>query len=412
MIFKWSVNMRIIKSVLLSLSLFAALFASGCTVQGKSGGVNTVEPAPSNPAGVEQSLMNLNLEILKINYRKGANAFISPLSVALALAMTANGAGGETLGEFRTLLGGDMQSINNYYTTLSASMADSQDAVVQIANGIFMDEKAKTTTSFTDAVKSYNAEFRSLDFTANKSVDEINNWVAKKTNGLIKTIIDSLSPLDRLVLVNTLYFYGDWQLPFDTNRTTEDKFFPEKGNPVSATFMRLSGRFPTYSDANLDALFLPYKGGRYEMALLMPKESRDIPYALSIADSDYIRKIGEERSPEQVALSMLKFESDGKYVLNNTLQKMGLKKAFEEKADFSAMSGTKPLFISQVMHKTRISITEAGTEAAAATAITMRTTSIRAPERVMEFNRPFIYYIWDTRTKQMLFAGIMENPKK
>lgn len=148
------------------------------------------------------------------------------------------------------------------------------------------------------------------------------------------------------------------------------------------------------------------------MALLMPKESRDIPYALSIADSDYIRKIGEERSPEQVALSMLKFESDGKYVLNNTLQKMGLKKAFEEKADFSAMSGTKPLFISQVMHKTRISITEAGTEAAAATAITMRTTSIRAPERVMEFNRPFIYYIWDTRTKQMLFAGIMENPKK
>ncbi len=347
------------------------------------------------------------------------NLFFSPASISYALAMTRTGARGRTAAEMDRVLHfapDDPQLAASFGRLMSALTADQEFAVLRLANRLYGQTGCGFRPEFLgDLETRFGAGLEQLDFKADPEAARgvINAWVEQQTAQKIRDLLGggSLTPATRLVLVNAVYFLGTWQKPFPVDATAEGPFHRAAGGDVTVPFMHVTGHFGYADSGDVQVLALPYKGGQLEMVLVLPNAGS--PLADLEDNLDAALFAGWLAAPQtaevQVALPRLHLETG--FDLASTLRTMGMELAFSGSADFSGMAADARLAIDKVVHKAFLDVDEKGTEAAAATAVTMKTTSV-SPQRPRIFtaDRPFILAIRQRDTGAVLFLGRVADP--
>ncbi|MBF6598084.1 MAG: serpin family protein [Fermentimonas sp.] len=341
---------------------------------------------------------------------------ISPLSLSMALAMTMNGAEGETksaMQETLNLNGYTSDEINNYYKKLrEALLATDPSTQLSIANSIWTNQNVVIKDEFVKKNREFfNSTIHSVNFSDSKTADLINSWASDNTNGLIKKVIETTKPEDLMYLLNAIYFKGIWISEFNKNNTHKKPFILEDGSTVNVDMMSQTDKFNYKYDENLQLVELPYGNGAFSMLVLLPKEEKNLlDIAGTLSNSGYWTKLKSGLQEHEVELYIPKFKTEYSKKLNNLLTNMGMGLAFTNNANFSGMSDI-PAKIDFVKQDTYISVDEVGTEAAAVTTVGMVITSMPSqPQKVVfNANKPFIYVIQENSTGSILFMGIVKN---
>ena len=347
------------------------------------------------------------------------NLMISPLSVSVALAMAYNGADGETKTEMEEVLklkGLTKEQINTSYKMLIEALQSLDEEVVfEIANAIFYADGFSVKPDFLSTHQNiYDAEVEALNFNNEASVDIINGWVSEKTKDKIEKIIDQLNPLDRMVLLNAIYFYGTWTNEFDKEGTHNLSFHKNDGTTLEVPMMTKLEKLPYKENTLFKAIKMPYGNGQYNMVILLPvsgNNSQDIIDVLTAAN--WKSWMGTFEMTDRVQITMPRFKYAFETQLKNVLKIMGMQKAFmPANADFSGISD-EDLYISEAIHKSYIDVNETGTEAAAVTGLVFTTTSIGDEPPTVPFyvDRPFVYAITENDTDAILFIGEVNHPE-
>ena len=337
---------------------------------------------------------------------------ISPLSVSYLMGMLANGADGDTQKEILTSLGvGDvtLQTLNESYRALlnSTATADKQ-TTINIANYIAADKHFSLKSNFRNTVgKMYDAGVESLDFSSSKAVDKINQWCSKQTNGMIPKIVDQLSASDVAVLMNAIYFEGTWETPFEKELTKEENFRGYTRDIKRVQMMHQEDGFSYLSNNTFEAVTLPYGNRTYNMTVLLPKEGVSIEEMMKQLDAQKIGSLYRDMEKCVVDLKLPKFTTSTEVVLNDAISKLGAPSIFTGAANFKNMSDAS-IFISKMLQKAKIEVSEEGTKAAAITAGMVAMTALNPNEpRHVKFhaNRPFVYIITERQTCAIFFIG-------
>ncbi len=349
---------------------------------------------------------------------KEENIMISPLSISVAFAMAFNGADKDTKTEMEKAMklnGLTTEQINNSYKMLiSALQSLDKEVVFEIANAIFYAEGFSVKPDFLNINKTvYNAEVQKLNFGSPTAVPAINGWVAEKTHDKIKSIIDQLNPLDRMVLVNAIYFNGIWKNKFEEKGTHLLNFTKTGGVNIEVPTMKKEEKLNYTSNSLFSAVKMPYGNGQYSMIVMLPatnKNSQDLINELTPDKWNNWMKNFEVKDPVVVKMPRFKFAFETK--LMDVLAQMGMVKAFQAgMADFSKISNEE-LYISSAVHKSFIDVNENGTEAAAVTGLTFTTTSAgnEPPKTYFNVDKPFVFAITEKDTDVILFIGEVRNP--
>lgn len=347
------------------------------------------------------------------------NIFYSPFSISSALAMTYSGARGETMNQMSNTLYFSKNQIelhNNFSLLIKELTNEKNEGIhLKIANSIWIQESMKINDEFLSInQKYYNAGVLPINFFTDpeKSRLTINNWVEKNTNNKITNLLTegTIHNETRMVLVNAIYFKGRWDKTFDKNQNTTDIFYVFKTCQTQAIFMNSFINTEYYEDDLLSIVEIPYSGLDQSLIIILPKERYGLKVVENIFDYTSISAYFDKMTTKRVNLSLPKFKTEATYDLKNQLSKMGMPLAFTNNADFSGITGDKSLAIDKIIHKAVIEVNEEGTEAAAATAVTMRKTSIFTDEVRCKADHPFIYLIRDNQTNTILFIGRLMNP--
>jgi serpin B len=356
------------------------------------------------------------------------NVFFSPYSISTALAMTYEGANGETAEEIAMVFGFDREAsirrpaMARLYNLLNKT--DSQ-YTLSTANALWVQQNYTLLPEYTDTVSRYYVGNASnVDFINNteESREMINDWVAERTNEKITNLLASgtVGPLTRLVLTNTIYFKGDWLSQFDVNLTREESFRVTETETVPVPMMTRSGEeveYPYAETGDVQVIELPYKGEELSMIAILPKDDgvtspeilvQNLEQQISVENISAWQQLLQER---RVDVFLPRFKMEIEYNLNDPLRTLGMSSAFSDDADFSGMNGTRELSIGLVAHKAFVEVNEEGTEAAAATAVVITKTSMLIdPVPVFKADRPFIFMISEKSTGAILFMGRVMNP--
>ncbi len=356
---------------------------------------------------------------------KEGNLFYSPYSISLALAMTYAGARGETEQQMADTLQFMLSQdrLHPAFNALDLELAsrgegaegkDEKGFRLNIVNAIWGQEDYKFLAEFLDVLaENHGAGLRLLDFinAPEQSRITINDWVSDQTEGRIKDLIPQgvIDALTRLVLTNAIYFNAAWLNPFDEDVTDDGTFYLLDGSEVTVPMMMQTDYFGFAEGDGYQAVELPYDGRELSMVLLLPDTGQFEAFE-NLLDANLVDAITKDLTYRQVALTMPRFEFESDFSLGDTLKAMGMPVAFTGAADFSGMTGARDLFIAEVLHKAFVSVDEAGTEAAAATAVVM--TMSAAPQEPVEVtvDRPFVFLIRDIETGAILFVGRVVNP--
>jgi serpin B len=347
------------------------------------------------------------------------NIMISPLSISVALTMAYNGAEGDTKKEMQETLelnGLTESEINGSYKTLiNALLKLDDDVIFNIANAIFYADIFTVKPGFLEINRNvYDAEIEKLDFSSQQSVNIINDWVAENTNDKIQTVINQLNPLDRMLVINAIYFKGTWSVQFDKKGTQELNFTMKDGNIVKVPMMNKLDQVPYCANNLFKAVKIPYGRGNYNMVVILPaegKNSQDVIDELNI--NNWKEWMSGFEIKDRVDITMPRFKFSFDTGLNDILKEMKMVKAFSpSEADFSKITD-EDLYISMVLHKSFIDVNETGTEAAAVTVVTFTTTSIDPGPPKIPFlvNKPFVFAITEEDTGAILFIGEVSNPE-
>jgi len=358
------------------------------------------------------------------------NFVFSPYSAAIALAMTRAGATGETAEQMDRVLHaalagseiGDLHAglnvIDQALATRPGSypMGDSEvELELATANQLWAQDGFPFESAFLDQLATnYGAGVRIVDYiTATEAAREaINTWVADQTRDRIPNLIPEgvLNDFTRLVLTNAIYLKAPWQHPFAEGATAPSPFQLVDGTEVSAQIMRTSGGMRYTAGDGYQAVELPYVGGSLGMVAIVP-DAGTFEAFQSALDAATVGSILDTLTSRQVMLGFPRFEFRTQAQLKPALSELGMPIAFTEDADFSAMSSQgDELLIQDVVHEAFISVDEEGTEAAAATAVVVGTTSAPADPVDLTVDRPFIFLIHDAETGAILFLGRVLDP--
>jgi len=356
---------------------------------------------------------------------EGGNLFFSPYSISLALAMTYAGARGETAQQMADTLHFTLSqdrlhpAFNSLDIELSqrgegAKGKDGEGFRLHIVNAIWGQEGYKFLSEFLDVLaENYGAGLRPLDFAnaPEESRITINNWVSNQTEGRIEDLIPQglIDALTRLVLTNAIYFNAAWQHPFNEDMTEDGPFYLLDGGEVTLPMMKQTESFSYAEGDGYQAIELPYDGGELSMVILLPRAGQFETFEDSL-DAQRVDAILKQLEGRRVALTMPRFEFESSFGLKEALAAMGMPVAFSGDADFSGMTGNRDLYIADVIHKAFVSVDEAGTEAAAATAVVMRLTALPGTPVAVTVDRPFVFLIRDIETGAILFVGRMVAP--
>lgn len=353
------------------------------------------------------------------------NLFYSPYSISLALAMTYAGARGETAQQMADTLHFVLyqDSLHPAFNGLDIELSQRGEGAkgkngegfrLNIVNAIWGQDGYQFLSEFLGVLaENYGAGLRTLDFAnaPEESRITINNWVSDQTEDRIEDLIPQglIDALTRLVLTNAIYFNAAWQHPFSEDITEDGPFYLLDGGEVTVPMMRQTESFSYAEGDEYQAVELPYDGRELSMVILLPRAGQFEAFEGSI-DAQVVDAILKGLESRQVALTLPEFEFESYFHLREILAAMGMPVAFSGDADFSGMTGNRELFIAEVIHKTFISVDEAGTEAAAATAVVMK--EIAAPLEPIEvtIDHPFIFLIRDIETGTILFVGRIVNP--
>lgn len=347
------------------------------------------------------------------------NIMISPLSISVAFAMAYNGADSDTKTEMEKAMklnGLTTEQINNSYKILIKGLQSlDKDVVFEIANAIFYADGFSVKPDFLNINKTiYDAEVEKLNFGSPASVDKINDWVTEKTHDKITKIIEQLNPLDRMVLLNAIYFNGIWTNKFDEKGTHLLNFTKTNGTNLEVPMMKKEEKLDYSSNSLFNAIKMPYGNGQYNMIVMLPvngKNSQNVIDALSVTNWKSWMESFETKDPVVVTMPRFKFAFETK--LKTVLAEMGMVKAFQPNiADFSKISD-EDLYISSAIHKSFIDVNENGTEAAAVTSITFSTTSAgnEPPKTYFTVDKPFVFAITEKDTDAILFIGVVNHPE-
>ena len=349
----------------------------------------------------------------------GKNVFISPASVSIALAMTYNGADGSTKEAMaRTLELGDMalDDVNQANLILLSNLAyaDSK-AILAIANSLWSRENMPFYPDFIDRNRKYfGAEVTNLDFDDPNSVNVINDWVRRNTNGKIPKIVEDIPPEMILYLINAIYFKGTWSDEFDPKQTRDEEFTLLDGSKKRVPMMHQTKSYRYLPGSGFQAASIPYgDSARFSMYVFLPDPGSSLEAFQGNLTAEnwetWMASFGEMEGN----LGLPRFEIEYEKKLNDVLKAIGMDIAFDPgQANFGKMlpvSGSANAYISEVKHKTYVKVNEEGTEAAAVASVGIGYTSV--PQRfTMVMDRPFFVVIRDNVSGTILFMGSIVDP--
>jgi serine protease inhibitor len=351
-----------------------------------------------------------------VREQSDANVFISPFSVSTVLQMIENGAAGTTKQEMERVLHTDnlpTNVLNAACLSLNQSLNSQTNVILELANAIWYKQGIALKPGFVSANKEFfHARLGAVDFGSPKSAQSINDWADRSTHGKIRQVVQwPFDPATRLVLANAIYFKGKWEVPFDKKGTKPHAFHLAGGGEKQVPTMWQHGRFAYRRGDDFQAVQLPYAGGRLRMDVFLPDANSTPAKLLARFDSASDRnQMLAQFLEREGTLALPRFKLEYGVKLNNSLQALGLKRAFNG-ADFSAMSG-EPLVLSEVRQKSYVAVDEEGTEAAAVTTGVMTALAIERPVKPFEMivDRPFFFVIEDGQTQSILFMGVVYNP--
>ena len=415
------------KRKLLALLLPLALLA-GCGANPSAPRVaGAVSLIPEHEAGdkgdfqarpqADAAIGNLGARLLRAVRRPGENTLLSPLSVTLALSMTVNGAAGDTREEFETLLGADVDALNENAASLLADyLALEGSTQSAIANSLWVDEMLTANDLFLERCAAfYEAGVYQADLGAEGTRNAVNDWIDQVTRGMIPQMLQKpLAEDTALLLVNALWLKTAWAEEFDPNDTDTHPFTAADGTVTDTDFLsngvRTEGYFRTETAAGV---VLPYDDGRLAFVAILPDGGLD--GWLEELDGETFSHLLDSAKDTLVYLRMPKFEAEWGGSLSDALKDLGLESAFDPgQADFSALGsveGGAPLFVGSVDHRAKIQVNEKGTEAAAATVVAVPAGAEAEPMDPVELclDRPFCYAVVDLERGVPLFLGTFET---
>jgi len=356
-------------------------------------------------------LMQQTIQSAKVD----ENVLISPLSVLLALYMTANGADGQTKDQMLQVLGEDL---NRYLKAYQEALPQSANYKLNIANGIWFKDKEslKVQEDFLKANRDYfNAAIYKAPFN-DITCKEINNWVKENTDGMIESILNEIPQDAVLYLINALSFDAKWTKPYQERGVHEDCIFTKEDGTEQKTTLMYSEEHVYLEDEYATGFMKYYKENKYAFVALLPKEGVKVADYVATLSADGLHQMFSNAKRTVVNARLPKFKTEYNILLNDVLMQMGMEDALSfEDADFSkmAVSDDGNIFISRVLHKTFISVDEQGTKAGAATAVETMDSAMFITESYNVFlDRPFVYMLIDCETNQPFFIGTMMDVEK
>lgn len=346
------------------------------------------------------------------------NLFFSPYSVSVALAMTYAGARGETESQMARVMRFDLpqNDLHPAFASLQKIIADAEakgNIQLKVANSLWPQTGYPFLETYLNLVKAhYGVSITALDYVNNAEATRqiINNWVEGQTEKKIRELIakGKLDALTRLVLTNAIYFKGDWATQFDVKMTEDDDFWSPQSK-VKVPMMTRQGVYRYTETDDLQILELPYKGNTLSMLVLLPHDKDGLPRIENQLTPASLSKATTRMFEQDVIVHLPKFKVESAFTLNDVLVTLGMSDAFNDKADFSGMDGSKWLSIGFVLHKAFIDVNEEGTEAAAATVVIMRSKGISSPAE-FRADHPFLFLIRENQTGSILFMGKVVKP--
>ncbi|XP_066124618.1 leukocyte elastase inhibitor isoform X1 [Saccopteryx bilineata] len=352
------------------------------------------------------------------------NIFISPISISSALAMVSLGARGTTAAQMSKGLYFDtVEEIHSRFQSLNADInKHGAPYILKLANRLYGEKTYNFLPEFLASTqKMYGAELASVDFqhTSEDARKVINEWVKGQTEGKIPELLAAgvVDNMTKLVLVNAIYFKGNWQEKFIKEATTDAPFRLNKKDTKTVKMMYQKKKFPFgyIKDLKCRVLELPYQGKELSMVILLPDDIEDEATGLKQIEAQLtLEKLHEWTNPENLDLidvnvHLPKFKLEKSYNLNSYLARLGIEDLFTSKADLSGMSGSRDLSISKIVHKSFVEVNEEGTEAAAATA-GIAVFCMLMPEENFMVDHPFIFFIRHNPSNNILFLGRLSSP--
>jgi len=390
-----------------------------------------VKPPAAEPAKEAAAAMT-NAEFSFALYArlacKPGNVFFSPFSISSALAMACEGANGPTADEIVRVLGLEadptkrraaMQTLMSSVPGTPTGFLKKTPAVtLDTANALWGARQVMFKKEFIDILQThYGATARTLDFVKEKddAVKTINDWTERKTNKRIQKLVgrDDLPDDIALVITNAVYFKGEWAEPFKKAGTRDADFTLADGTKVQVPTMHLTEPYAYAKQEACAVLSIPYKGEQLSMIFVLPDAPDGLPALEKSLTPERVTTMVKSMKRERVAVALPRFHAETQYDLNSDLQALGIRLAFSDQADFKKITADVPLYFSKVIHKAFVDVNETGTEAAAATALTMRAGSaMPRPTPVFRADHPFVFMIHDAKTGQILFMGRLADPRK
>ncbi len=357
---------------------------------------------------------------LLVELPAGENVICSPLGIRLALAMLLPGARGETREQLAGFLGTEDPAVvaapvRALQTRRLRAIGGARSIRLSVANGAFVQSRFPVLRAYRDAVEEpLGALIENLDFSdPGSSSARINEWVAKATEGMISNVLvpELLLRIPPMVLVNAVYFFAEWQTPFEEERTQLGRFEPVQGPDYDLPMMQQT-RFLPYAvddEAGLEAVRIPYRAT--SLVVVLPRRGRFAAVAQSFGED---RVAGLRFAEREIELRMPRFEQESRLSLTGVLSRLGVEVPFDPvRADFGALTDQPDgLFAEAVAHAARIRVDEQGTEAAATTMLRMGHKKTRRPDPLpFHVNRPFLFFVYDHQRHCVLFAGRCPMPQ-
>lgn len=427
-------NGLLVVVIAVQLALGLVVF-SGCKSTGSAAGPSSSEPASSDSnearadepmkrgdAAVDHQLVpaynqfGFNLFGRIAANDQGKNLFISPYSVATALAMTYNGAAGETQQAMATALGIagiGLPDLNTRNAELRKGLTTPESKVeISVANSLWARQGVEFKKDFLDRnAQFYGAQISSLNFADPSAAATINRWVDSATKNKISKIVDQLDAQTVMLLINAVYFKGKWKVEFEKSQTEPGDFHLAGGKQKKVPLMFQSGKYPYLKGDGFEAMALSYGEGRLKLYVFLPDEKIGLPgFLKKLNRTEWDSWMSRFRDTEG-DLRLPRFKVEYQRDLNDVLKALGMEAAFDAgRANFSGMRAQRDLFIQNVKHKSFVEVNEEGTEAAASTSVAIGITSVVSRRFSMIINRPFYMAIRDDKTGLLLFSGAIFEP--
>ncbi len=408
------------KRIALSIFLLIAVLLnfSGCTTINAEDLMTGIEPSGITGKAADErfinSQMRFSVELFKTLYAQGneENILISPLSLQLVLAMTANGADGETLAEMEKLLGDDisLMELNEYLFDYNKKLTETEE--IKTANSLWIRDDGKRIEPNKEFLQTnadhYGAQVYKALFDSS-TVKDINHWANEHTDGRIDKMLEEIPSDAVMYLINALTFDGEWNEKYEKSDITDGVFHSINGD--QNVKMMYSSESKYLNDGKATGFIKPYKGGKYSFVAMLPNEGVTVgEYISTLYPETLTKTLRENETGVCVKIPKFKCEYDSRESLNKVLKTMGMKKAFDPfSSDFSRLDEKNRHYISKVAQKTYIRLDENGTKAAALSFVELMNKAVMFEENQVTLDRPFVYMIIDNTTLLPVFMGTLTS---